>query len=121
MASASPRIIGGVITTLGGTAKAVGGVSDHVHLMVGLRATHCLDVAREIKAVSSAWVHQEIRMTSFAGQEGYGGFTVSPSQRDAVTSYITSQEEHQRTRSFREEYLQMLKLSGVEFDKRYIF
>jgi len=120
-----PRLhayIGGVITTLGGTAEAVGGVSDHVHLMVGLRATHCLaDVAREIKAVSSAWVHQEIRMTSFAGQEGYGGFTVSPSQRDAVTSYITSQEEHQRTRSFREEYLQMLKLSGVEFDKRYIF
>src|SRR5205807_9590042 len=89
--------LGGVVRTLGGVPEAVGGVSDHVHLLVGLRATHCLAaVMREMKSVSSGWVHKEVRMANFTWQEGYGGFTVSPSQRDAVRAYIMSQEEHHR-------------------------
>ena len=120
-----PRLhayLGGITTTLGGTPEVVGGVSDHVHLLVGLRATHRLaDVLREVKSVSSAWVHQEIRIKAFEWQEGYGAFTVSPSQRDAVRDYVNSQEEHHRTRTFREEYLELLKLSGVDFDARYVF
>ena len=63
----------------------------------------------------------QIHLASFAWQEGYGAFTVSPSQRDLVRSYILNQEEHHRTRTFREEYLELLKLSGVEFDQRYVF
>ena len=86
-----PRLhvyLGGVLTTLGGIPEAIGGVADHVHLLIGLRATHCLaDVMRETKAVSSSWIHQEIRLPSFAWQEGYGAFTVSPSQLDAVRAY----------------------------------
>jgi putative transposase len=78
-----PRLhayLGGVVTTLGGIPEAIGGVSDHVHLLVGLRATHCLaDVMREIKSVSSGWVHADLRIQGFAWQEGYGGFTVSAS------------------------------------------
>jgi len=51
--------MGGIVCTLGGVPEAVGGVSDHVHLLVGLRATHCLsDVMRELKSVSSRWVHE---------------------------------------------------------------
>jgi REP element-mobilizing transposase RayT len=73
--------LGGVIRTLNGVPEAVGGVGDHVHLLVGLRATHTLsDVLREIKSVSSAWVHENVRFRSFAWQEGYGAFTVSASQ-----------------------------------------
>ena len=87
-----PRLhayLGGITTTLGGTAEAVGGVSDHVHLLIGLRATHVLaDVMRQIKSVSSTWIHQEIQSPNFAWQEGYGGFTVSASQREAVRAYI---------------------------------
>jgi putative transposase len=65
--------LGGVIRTLNGVPEAVGGVADHVHLLVGLRATHTLsDVLREIKSVSSAWVHENVGVRSFAWQEGYG-------------------------------------------------
>jgi len=60
----------------------LGGVGDHVHLLIGLRATACLaDVVREVKAVSSRWVHEEIGERAFTWQEGYGAFTVSAAQR----------------------------------------
>jgi REP-associated tyrosine transposase len=68
--------LGGIIRTANGIAESVGGVSDHVHLLIGLRATHRLaDVLRELKSVSSGWVHEEIGLPAFAWQEGYGGFT----------------------------------------------
>jgi putative transposase len=92
-----------------------------VHLLIGLRATHRLaDVLRELKAVSSGWVHKEIGMRAFACQEGYGAFTVTPSQRDLVRRYIEQQAARHRTRTFREEYLELLRRSGVEFDERYV-
>jgi len=78
------------------------------------------DVLRELKAVSSSWVHNEIGMRAFAWQEGYGAFTVSPSEPGAVRRYIEQQDEHHRTRTFREEYLELLRRSGVEFDERYV-
>ncbi len=114
--------MGGIVRALGGVPEAVGGVSDHVHLLVGLRATHCLaDVLRELKAVSSRWVHETPGSRLFAWQEGYGAFTVSASQRDEVRRYIENQEAHHRTRTFRDEYLELLQHSGVEFDTRYVF
>lgn len=113
--------LGGIIRTANGIAESVGGVSDHVHLLIGLRATHRLaDVMRELKAVSSGWVHDQIGLASFAWQERYGAFTVSASQRAAVRHYIERQDEHHRTRTFREEYLDLLRRSGVEFDERYV-
>ncbi len=113
--------LGGSINTLGGIAEIVGGVADHVHLLVGLRATHRLaDVLREIKSVSSAWVHREIGEATFAWQEGYGAFSVSASMLESVCSYIKHQEEHHRQRSFREEYVELLKRSGVKYDERFL-
>ena len=113
--------LGGVIRAADGIPESVGGVSDHVHLLIGLRATHRLaDVLRELKAVSSLWVHNEIGLRTFAWQEGYGAFTISPSQRAAVRRYIEGQTEHHRTRTFREEYLELLHRTGVEFDERYV-
>ena len=112
--------LGGIIRTGDGIAESIGGASDHVHLLIGLRATHRLaDVLRELKAVSSGWVHNEIGDRGFAWQEGYGAFTVSASQRGEVR-YIERQEEHHRTRTFRDEYLELLRRSGVEFDERYL-
>ena len=97
-----PRLhgyLGGIVTTLGGVPQAIGGVANHVHLLVGLRATHRLaDVVRDLKSVSSGWVHHEIRMIGFSWQEGYGAFTVSASQRESVRTYVLAQEEHHRTR-----------------------
>lgn len=113
--------LGGAVKTLGGIPEVIGGVADHVHLLVGLRATHCLaDVLRDIKRVSSLWVHETIGDRSFAWQDGYGAFTVSASQLPVVRRYIERQEEHHRTRTFREEYVELLPKSGVEYDERFL-
>jgi len=113
--------LGGVLGTMDAVPCIVGGVADHVHLLVGLRATHRLsDVMRELKSVSSAWVHEEIGASGFAWQEGYGAFTVSASMLETVRKYIENQKEHHRTRTFREEYETMLRNSGVAFDARYL-
>ncbi len=114
--------LGGAVRACGGIAESVGGTADHVHLLVGLRATHRLaDVLREIKASSSEWIHQNIRVSAFAWQEGYGAFTVSASQVAAVKIYIARQEEHHRRRTFQEEYLEFLRQSGIEFDEKYLW
>lgn len=114
--------LGGIVRDLGGVPEAIGGVEDHVHLLVGLRATHCLaDVLKEVKASSSRWVHQEINEPSFSWQEGYGAFTVSASQIETVKRYIARQEEHHRKVSFQDEYVEFLKRSGAEYDKRYLW
>jgi len=85
--------------------------------LTGLKATHCLaDFMRELKKVSSTWVHEEIKMPEFAWQEGYGAFTVSPTTRPSVRSYIANQEEHHRTRTFREEPEEFLTKAGVAYE-----
>jgi REP element-mobilizing transposase RayT len=113
--------LGGTVAGLGGFAQGVGGIADHVHLLVGLKATHCLaDFMRELKKASSVWVHEEIGMREFAWQEGYGAFTVSPTARPQVQKYIANQAEHHRVKSFREELVEFLKKAGVKYEDRYL-
>ena len=111
--------IGGIIRDIG--AVAYGGPGDHVQVLLGLKATHTLaDVVRQMKRGSSAWIHQH-GVGKFAWQEGYGAFTVSPSQLSRVQRYIANQMEHHRKKTFEEEYLDLLRLSGVEYDERYLW
>lgn len=113
--------LGGVVRELGGHPEAIGGMHDHVHLLFGLSPSHRLsDFVRDLKRGSSRWVHEQFSLTGFAWQEGYGVFTVSASNREEVASYIARQEEHHRKRTFREEYIEFLRKSGVEFDERYL-
>ena len=113
--------LGGTISGLGGFPQGVGGVADHVHLLVGLRATRCLaDVLRELKKASPLWVHEQIGLQPFAWQEGYAAFTVSAPARPAVQRYIAHQEEHHGTKSYREELIKMLEDAGVEYDPQYL-
>ena len=91
--------LGGILRDLGGVAQEVGGVADHVHFLAALKATHCLaDVLRDTKTGSSRWIHETMRIRSFAWQEGYGAVTVSPSDVPRVRRYIASQTEHHRFR-----------------------
>ena len=114
--------LGGSVRKGGGVAESIGGTNDHVHLLIGLRATHCLaDVLEDIKSASSLWVHQEIGAKGFWWQEGYGAFTVSASQIEKVKIYIEHQEDHHRVKSFQEEYLEFLKSSGIEFNEKYLW
>ena len=113
--------LGGTVAGLGGFAQGVGGVADHVHLLVGLKATHCLaDFMRELKKASSVWVHEDSGVREFVWQEGYGAFTVSPTARLQVQKYIANQAEHHHVKSFREELVEILKKAGVKYEDRYL-
>jgi putative transposase len=113
--------IGGITRDIGAIPRAIGGTGDHIHVLLGLKATHTLaDAVREMKRGSSVWIHQK-GVGKFSWQEGYGAFTVSPSQLTKVEQYIANQVEHHRTKTFEEEYLELLRLSGVEFDEKYLW
>jgi putative transposase len=113
--------LAGTVLGLKGHCRAVGGTSDHVHLLVGLGATHVLaDFMRELKKASSKWIRENTSEHRFAWQEGYAAFTVSASGAEDVRQYIANQEEHHRKRSFRDELKMMLEKSGVVYDERYL-
>ena len=112
---------GGTINGLGGYAEELGGVADHVHLLVGLKATHCLaDFVRELKKASTKWVHAEVGVNRFSWQEGYAAFTVSATSRAAVQLYIQNQAEHHRVKSFSEELKKLLMKANVEYKQDYL-
>jgi putative transposase len=115
------KYLAGTITGLNGFTEAIGGVNDHVHLLVRLKATHCLaDVLRELKKSSSTWVHEQIGLSSFAWQDGYAAFTVGATSILAVETYIANQCEHHRVKSFREELIEMLERAGIDYDPQYL-
>jgi putative transposase len=113
--------LGGTVRGLGGQPEGVGGVADHVHLLVGLRATHCLaDFMRELKKASSIWVQDKIQLPEFYWQEGYSAFTVSATACPDVKRYIAHQEEHHRKISYKDELVAMLQRAGIEYDPKYL-
>ena len=114
--------LGGAIRGLEGHPHAVGGIADHVHLLIGLKPTCCLsNVMRELKAQSSAWIIEQLHRSAFAWQEGYGAFTVSAPDLEKVRKYVLGQEEHHRKTTFQEEYLDFLQRGLVEYDERFLW
>jgi putative transposase len=111
--------MGGIAKQNGIIPKCIGGVSDHVHLLVTLPTKLAVAKAVQlIKAGSSAWIHQSFpNLRNFAWQQGYGAFSVSISQVQETVHYIEQQIEHHRTRTFQEEYLAFLKKHGTHFEK----
>ena len=78
------------------------------------------DVLRELKAVSSSWVHNEIGMRAFGWQDGYAAFSVSATHREGVRKYIANQEEHHKKISFADELKRLLEKNGVVYDPKYL-
>ena len=101
----------------------VGGVSDHVHVVTTLaRTLSQAQLIEEIKKASSKWVKAlDARYRGFFWQRGYAAFSVSPSQLDSVLEYVNKQQEHHRTRTFQEEYRELLRKHGVDFDERFVW
>jgi len=108
---------------LGAELVNVGGVADHVHIVTTLpRTLSQADLIERIKKASSKWIKTlDARYRGFFWQRGYGAFSVSPSQLEAVLEYIRAQQEHHRTRTFQEEYRELLRKHGVDFDERYVW
>jgi putative transposase len=108
---------------LGAELVHVGGVSDHVHIVTTLpRTVSQAEFLEEIKKTSSKWIKGlGPRYRGFFWQRGYGAFSMSPSQLEAVLLYVGAQQEHHRTHTFQEEYRELLRRHGVHFDERYIW
>jgi len=100
----------------------IGGVEDHVHLLVQWRTDGAAsDLMRAVKARSSKWVRAEFpALGGFAWQEGYGVFTVSASQEAGVMTYLARQREHHAREGFSEELVRVLRAHGVEFEERFV-
>ena len=116
--------IAGTVRGLGGTPIQIGGIEDHVHLLVTLRQEPALSaMLRDIKAASSGWVHDTFpNLRDFWWQGGYGAFTVSHSKIDTVKAYIANQREHhtKMKMSFENELRKLLKKHGVAFNEAYL-
>jgi REP element-mobilizing transposase RayT len=113
--------LGGTARELSCIALEVGGVADHVHILVKIKPTIAVsEVIKQLKANSSGWANKLTR-GRFAWQSRYGACTVSESQVEKVRSYIRHQEEHHRGTSFEEEFKALLRAHRIEFDERYVW
>jgi REP element-mobilizing transposase RayT len=115
--------LGGIARQNKMKALEVGGVADHVHILLSLPAT--MSIAKGLQLVkggSSKWVHETFpEHRQFAWQAKYGAFSVSESRVDSVINYIKGQAEHHQKMTFQEEFLALLKKHRIEYDKRYLW
>lgn len=102
---------------------AINGMPDHVHLFIGMKPNQSLsDLMQDVKGDSSKWIHEKGFVKGrFEWHAGFGGFSYSISQIDAVVKYIMNQAKHHKTKTFIEEYLDFLDRFLVPFNERYIF
>jgi putative transposase len=117
------KYIAGIVRNQKQKLIAINGVSDHVHILIGLRPAIALaDLVENIKTDSSKfinrnkWVHGR-----FSWQEGYGAFSYGHSQLDRVIRYIQNQERHHERQSFKSEYMSLLRKFDIGFEEKYVF
>jgi putative transposase len=117
------KYITGIIQNHNHKLLAINGMSDHVHILIGMRPTQSVsELVQDIKGDSSKWINgSKFIKGYFSWQEGFGAFSYSKSDVESVISYIANQEEHHKKKSFIEEYREFLIKFNVDFDDRYIF
>jgi REP element-mobilizing transposase RayT len=115
------RYVGGLAREKGSELVEIGGMPDHIHMLIRSRPDVSIsDLMCFIKANSSGWIHKRGFSADFGWQDGYGAFTVSRSQAPAVVDYIRAQPEHHRRISSQEEFIALLERHGVPYDPRYL-
>ena len=116
-------VIGNLINESGCKTIIVGGVEDHVHCFFGLRPVVSVsELMKTVKALSSKYINDHsLTKKRFEWQEGYGIFSYSQSQVEAVFRYIQDQEDHHKKNSFKDEYLGLLKKYKIDYDEKYVF
>ncbi len=117
------KFITGIITNKGQKLIAINGMPDHVHILIGFKPDQSIsDLVRDIKANSSKFINDKKWINGkFEWQTGFGAFSYSHSQLTNVINYIHNQEEHHKTKTFKEEYVEFLKLFHIEFKNEYLF
>ena len=117
------QYIGGIIREEGAVPFAIGGVADHIHILMSLPKTVALsDLMRVIKAKSSKWLRRlDSYYEPFSWQDGYGAFSVSPSLMERTKQYILGQAEHHKVKTYHDEYCETLNAYGIDYDEYYAF
>lgn len=117
------KYITGIIRNDGHKLIAINGMSDHLHILLGLKPDMALsDLVRDIKSNSSNFINERrLAQGKFGWQEGYGAFSYGHSQLDTIIRYIQNQEQHHSRRSFKDEYLILLKKFRINFESKYVF
>jgi len=117
------KYMAGIIKGKGQKSIIVNGVSDHVHVFVGLKPAMAIsDLVRDLKNNSSNFINdQKFVKGKFSWQEGYGAFSYGHSQIQQVYDYIANQEQHHQKNTFKEEYVEFLQKFEIEYDDRYVF
>lgn len=100
----------------------IGGISDHIHIVTHLHPVISLaSIVKDIKVASAAYIKNNNLFPTFSGwQDGYGAFTYSFNDKDKLIDYVKNQEEHHKTKSFREEFIELLIEHGIEYDEKYM-
>ena len=117
------KYITGIIQNKGHKLIAINGTSNHLHIFVGFNPKDSIaGLIKEVKRNATNFINDKKWLRNkFSWQEGYGAFSNSRSQIDGVVKYILNQKEHHAKRTFKDEYLEILKDYDVEYDERYFF
>ncbi len=115
--------LGGICNKLECQVIKIGGYTDHIHILCLLsKKITLVKLVEELKSHSSKWIKTKgEHYTNFYWQDGYGAFSVNPSQVEIVINYITNQKEHHRKKTFQDEYISILKKHQIEYDERYVW
>ena len=117
------RYINGIITNRKNKSIIINGMLDHIHILIGLNPNDKIsDLVGTIKKSSSTFINEKDWFRGkFHWQDGYAAFSYGKSQLDKIYNYIKNQESHHKKRSFREEYIELLKRFKIEYDEKYLF
>src|SRR6266487_7025155 len=117
------KYITGIVRNHGQKLIAINGMPDHLHILIGLKPAMALaDSVREIKADSANFINErKLVRGRFNWQEGYGAFSYGHSQLNTIIRYIQNQEKHHTRRSFKTEYLTLLRKFEIAFEEKYVF
>ncbi len=115
--------ISGIITNRKHKSIIINGMEDHMHILLGLNPDDKIsDLVASLKRESSSFINSKNWFRGkFHWQDGYGAFSYGRSQLDKIYKYIMNQELHHKKRTFREEYLELLKKFEIKFDEKYLF
>lgn len=117
------KYITGIVQNKGQKMLAINGSFDHIHLFIGMKPSCRLsDLVREVKKSSNVFINEKrFSRYKFEWQEGYGSFSYSHSAIGNVVKYIMNQKAHHKKRTFKEEYIDLLKKFEIDYKEEYLF
>ena len=115
--------LGGICNNLDCHVLKVGGYTDHIHILCMLsKKIALMKLMEELKSHSSKWIKTKgVEYANFYWQDGYGAFSVKPTEVESVISYIANQHQHHRKKTFQEEYLEFLNKYKVEYIEKFVW